>query len=469
MSLTIGERNPLFALSCGVYAIAEEIEVASKVVTDYLYPTDPAAQGAEMDCDQIIDTCCDKLIFLPLEAIALLFSLSFLCIDIVWDTAWDTIYLLIDNILWLLCCNPSYNNVPIGAIEAARDYTLNRAQLNDIAPNTVIEISALPEGITPNDLLTLHIEFDRPTDPEAEGYAKKLEKFNADHTLLTSLVNYINRIKSQADHDRPQRDALLERKAIRKLTREDERRLTAFNKTVGDGDYVYKKALNIVHAMRETGDKDFSSLVEAGQSDRCNPLKNDAVSDKYDAVTRVKKDLKETFLSVTKAFKRALVLSTYDMGQYHVLNHALKVVGNWGLDATRTELDDPYERITSIFLTAVNFRYTLNRGFTPARILSNFKGITDTMKPAVINKFLEKLFENDPEASDPLLDADSPYYILDANSPYYIYEPNPDGGVRLSYKGVAWVLERMGYLTSLSSAPAKRPAAPEAKEEKKHA
>jgi hypothetical protein len=137
--------------------------------------------------------------------------------------------------------------------------------------------------------------------------------------------------------------------------------------------------------------------------------------------------LDEKFKFWLQVLKENIILERYQNSQFHILNHARARLSDWGFDQNPVNFQDDYINSFSS-VEGINYRYTLNREYTPARIVTTIRGkIIDEGDNTQINTYFQA---HQQELSDAGL------------SHQDLFE---NDGTTISYKGAAWLLKMHNF------------------------
>lgn len=392
--------RPFNALSCGFTAIGEELYLSCCGSTP---PSqEPAVEKSfEQSVEDFLEGVC---------------SFTTLVCDMTYDFVCDLLKWLYNILACLLCLTPITNNVDLAAIAATRGYSINRAKLHEVPEPIASDPTSLPDVA----LSDLH---------EIYRQREQVSEDNEHYLDLKNLADFVRSSKEASEMAKP----LLGEELAKPEDEQDLVRIRSLRTEIYLGDNIYLYALNLIYEIKNHPTYDFVALAD--KSNSCGPVKYKIIKSEFERITGRARDVEQQLLLVAKRTKHSLILDAFQTTQFHVINHASKQVSDWGLDADEVERADAHIHVGSSDLGALNYRYILNRNFTPARLATNFKTDLETRGNEQMNAFLEEHVSHLPEGWD------------DGNSKNCFYEVDPITGAlnRLNYKGVAWVIAKLGY------------------------
>ena len=381
---------------------------------------------AEEGCSVAKNVCCTDKDTIegrqidPLERFgAILISGITIALESAYDLVVDTCRYLIDTCLWLFGGKPDWNNISLDAYAAARFYAVNRARIHELPENVTLDIATLTatENISlddlPKDFARL---FPDPVAPRGADYATQ------------------ERVQGEIDSNRRTRDNLQAyvefiKAGAASYQRQEQFYYDELNRYVLNGIYELR---NPAISLKKKGEY-LTGLAASAAEHGCAPRRYKEGKLRFERLTEragvgVDGRLDQQILLWLKAFKEDIIVSRYQEGQFHVINNACLHVRDWGLGGDKVELSDPYINMGSIGLSALNYRYTLNKGYTPARMISVIKAQFDEEDLAHrVNPYLEAHADQ-----------------LPAGWEEQFFE---DGGAKLNHTGVAWILYHRGFLS----------------------
>lgn len=373
MCIKLADGNPLIPFTCMGVAIAEE---ASHIVSSV-----PAVCEEACGLDGWGLYC--KVVTTLTSTVALVFSVAMLVFETVIDFFSD-----------LKACvfgGGSLSKIDPEAILATRTVQIERSRAADA-----------PRRIDP-------LEFDEDTGDI--GVDELIERFDE--------------IFPNPNHD--------ENKA-----RQD---LLAYTKFVKDGsqpDQQYNANLQgvvklLIAELRKSEvpqAKKEAALIEIAEAYRnCPPRTYEESFRQLKILTNRYENLEQMLLFWLQFFKEGVLLERYQGDQFHLLNEARKRVPDWGLDQDPVNLSDPFTTCFGggLCIGPLNYRYTLNKEFTPARIVEAIHNrvLQDDSHNRLITQYLESQEHDLPE------EWQEKFFTEGTINCY----------------GIAWILEKHRFLT----------------------
>lgn len=405
MPIKISELNPLNPALSAFTAVGEE---GISIVKGIWNPAD----SSQVDS-------MERGLLLLASAITVAVSAITVTVEVLYDSVIYLVKYVWDTVLWLAQQNPSNNNLSPQAVSAARFYAVNRSRISELPQDATLDSATLAatEGVLLDDLTT---EYDRLVLQGAQA-----ERDDPIRNNLENFARFVRNGKAQVEQQEAQR-------------------AESIAEGLGDPGAPREKAyfenmertlLNTIFELRTARPDNkkacdaLNGIAEAYHG--CDPRKYKESKRHLErmmarAGNNATERLDQQLLLWLKGFKEDIVLNRYQSGQFHILNKACQQVRDWGLGGDNVELNDPYINMGG-FAFALNFRYTLNKEYTPARIIEVVKTNLDDVD---YNDLITPYFE---EHADTLPD-DYEHTHFDRHG-------------KLNHKGVAWLLWHRGFFS----------------------
>jgi hypothetical protein len=167
-------------------------------------------------------------------------------------------------------------------------------------------------------------------------------------------------------------------------------------------------------------------LQIADAAENCKPRIYEESMRQFKELTNRGELMEQKFLRWIQIVKEDIILHHYVSGQpVHVLNRARNLVGReWGLDNDEVAAQDEHIEMGGR-TTAEEFKATLKAHFTPALLIEEIiKRLLQDGNNTEVNQFLQGILPEEFSDFDSIFD-----------------------GPRIKCKGVALILEKLGFLT----------------------
>jgi hypothetical protein len=401
--MKIEQGNPAYPLiSCGTAIFEELILDATSGVScsgcASAIDTIQTQSPEEMDCDTLINTW-----LYPLFRIT---NITVGCLILIFECIGDTL----SSLLRCVFCGESIDEIPAAALDATRALSVNRSRLGDLPlpiNSSILDSDDLHAEISFDEFLSLFdsIFKDRKTEflvTEARG---KLDAYiKIVKTGLTPEARIIGRVPSQIFTDNLQRIAKLLIVELRK--------------------------------PEISNDKKQQALLEIAESSYyCEPRLFEESQRQWLRITNQEISLEEKLKAWLQMLKEDIILEQYqEEHSFHILNHARKHLPDWGLDQNPVNFEDQYMEGSACGVFEVNYRYTLNKEYTPARIVDAirekiifddniaqinqfFSDHTDAIQADYLN--VEDFFEIDPQTTKSHITHQAVGWLLKKNNFLY--------------------------------------------------